>query len=171
MRRKREWADPIERALDMGLPEMMGLVPDSKVGKGVGRGQAPEVQTDEDLLHRGWGINEYRQLDFDHMVPAPTLKECKDEAKAAAAGRLPGISIGSEFVAAGARQNISWMGGDAGGAHDGRSAANNRNVSGTGYYGLVSDLNWSPKERVLYRIPPDPQVCLCCARRPSLERS
>jgi len=31
-------------------------------------------------------------------------------------------------------------------------------TSETGYYGRVSDMNWSPVERVLYNIPLDPQV-------------
>ncbi len=52
-----------------------------QMGKGVGVGNVPVVKTEEDLLHRGWGVQEYRQLDFDHLVKAPSIKECMDETK------------------------------------------------------------------------------------------
>ena len=139
-------------------------MPGSKMGKGVGRGQGPTVETEEDLLQRGWGVNEFRQLDYDHMVKAPTLKECKEEVQAVAAGRKLPLEC-SALPDAAARGSMpctnEGTGGGEGGDAAGSRGVGAANIAGTGYYGRVSDLNWSPHERVLYNIPPDPQVCPC----------
>ena len=138
-RRRRGWADPFERAADLGLAEHMGLVPGSKPGKGVGIGHTPVVKDEADLWDRGWGVNEFRQVDVGQFVRAPSMQECKDETKAlikrAIEAKEENHEIQEQF-------NSTYEGGGG-----------NR----TGYFGLLSDLNWSPKERVLYDIPADPQ--------------
>jgi hypothetical protein len=116
----------------------------AKPGKGFGVGHCPPVKTEEDLLTRGWGINEYKVNDINDMINVPSIKDCMDEAKekAAAAQR--------EHLGPYVPANIA--------ADAAVDDTNGTARAETGYFGLLSDVNWSPRERVLYNIPPDPQV-------------
>jgi hypothetical protein len=143
---------------DAGLAEFMGLVPGAKKGKGVGVGNQPEVESVEDLVERGWALREYRQVDLDHFESAQGLERGAEEeachvgAHELAAPSACGDGNASDFGAANRTGNTTsdptcdagrvWVGGDA------RASRNS----------LLSDMNWSPLERVLYKIPPDPQV-------------
>jgi hypothetical protein len=149
-KRRREWADPLERVEDMGFAEMQGLVAGAKTGKGVGVGLRPIVKDEEDLWGRGWGINEYKLNDINAMVNVPSIKDCMDETKErAAAARQEQLSPYGTYVPY-VPANIA-----ADAPFDGTNATSRPE---TGYFGLLSDVNWSPRERVLYNIPPDPQV-------------
>jgi hypothetical protein len=115
----------------------------------VGAGLRLIVKDEEDLWDRGWGFNEYKLNAINAMVNVPSIKDCMDKNKDwSAAARQEQLSPYGTYVPHVPANIVA----DA--PFDGTQTSR----SETGYFGLLSDVNWSPRERVLYNIPPDPQV-------------
>uniref|UniRef100_A0A7S0ENR5 Uncharacterized protein n=1 Tax=Hanusia phi TaxID=3032 RepID=A0A7S0ENR5_9CRYP len=93
-RRKRAAASPEERIDDACTPSMMGLVPGSKPGKGVGIGKAPPVTCIDDLRYRGLGFHEFEYKGIGKLAPVIPHKVSLLEAQ----GKLPKGTTGVDNI-------------------------------------------------------------------------
>jgi hypothetical protein len=104
--------------------------------QGVGAGLRLIVKDEEDLWDRGWGFNEYKLNAINAMVNVPSIKDCMDKNKDwSAAARQEQLSPYGTYVPHVPANIVA----DA--PFDGTQTSR----SETGYFGLLSDVNWSPR--------------------------